>query len=81
MKTDLTLNTVDAVDQEKQAHVKASPLPIITGEQEGDVKCGKCGTGITKGAGPEFLHELFQTDQELVFECTCGGLNVVPRKA
>ncbi|WP_343343874.1 hypothetical protein WJT74_08940 [Sphingomicrobium sp. XHP0239] len=81
MKNDLTLTTIDTVDKDKQAHVRAKPLPIIKGPHEGDVNCGGCGTTIAQGAGPQVIHALFQTEQELVFECTCGALNLVPREA
>ena len=75
------LTIITSVDKDKQAHVRAKPLPIIKGPEDAGLECGNCGTAITEGAGVEAMHALFTTDQELVFECTCGGLNLVPRPA
>lgn len=75
----LTLQTIPEVRPGADAHIRANRLPVMTGEDEGDLNCGACGKAIAEGTTPAAFHNKIQTDQRLVVECTCGALNVVPK--
>lgn len=76
--TSITLETTNAVTPGTDAHIRAHKLPIMTGSDEGDLNCGKCGQAIAEKTGLAAFHQKIQTDQRLVVECVCGALNVVP---
>lgn len=76
--TSITLETIDEVQAGTDAHVSASKLPIMTNTDEGDLNCGKCGKAIAERTSPATFHQMIQTPQRLIVECTCGALNVVP---
>ena len=76
--TSITLETVSEIRPGADAHIRANRLPVMTGSDEGDLNCGKCGQAIATGTTPAAFHNKIQTDQRLVVECTCGALNLVP---
>lgn len=73
-----TLETIPEVRPDADAHIRANRLPVMAGDDEGDLNCGKCGQAIATGTTPASFHKKIQTEQRLVVECTCGALNVVP---
>lgn len=77
--TSITLETIDAATPGADAHVRANKLPLMTGSDEGDLNCGKCGKAIAEKTSPAAFHQKIQTEQRLVVECQCGALNVIPR--
>lgn len=77
--TNTILETIQEVRPGADAHIRANKLPVMTGSDEGDLNCGKCGQAIATGTTPAEFHAKIQTDQRLVVECTCGTLNVVPK--
>lgn len=76
---DFTLDTITDVHAGADAHVRANRLPVMTGSDEGDLKCGACGKVIAERTSPASFHRKIQTEQRLVVECPCGALNVVPK--
>jgi hypothetical protein len=76
--TGITLETIDKVSPGADAHIRANKLPIMTGTDEGDLNCGKCGKAIAEKTSAAAFRQKIQTEQRLVVECMCGALNVVP---
>jgi hypothetical protein len=77
--TSITLETTEEVHPGADAHIRANKLPVMTGSDEGDLNCGKCGMAIAEKTSSSAFHQKIQTDQRLVVECTCGALNVIPK--
>ena len=77
--TNTTLQIISEVQLGSDAHIRANRLPIITGTHEGDLNCGKCGQALVRNSTAADVHQMIQTSQRLVLECTCGALNVIPR--
>jgi hypothetical protein len=77
--TSITLETTDSATPAADAHIRANKLPIMTGSDEGDLNCGKCGKAIAEKTSLAAFHQKIQTDQRLLVECICGALNVVPK--
>ena len=77
--SNITLETISEVHRGADAHIRANKLPVMTGSDEGDLNCGKCGKAIAEKTSPASFLQKIQTEQRLVVECTCGALNVVPK--
>ena len=75
----ITLETISEVRPGADAHIRANQLPVMTGTDEGDLNCGKCGKAIAEKTSPASFRRKIQTDQRLIVECMCGALNVVPK--
>jgi hypothetical protein len=78
-KQTTTFETVTEVRPGADAHIRAHKAPVMTGSDEGDLKCGGCGIVLASNSRPELLHQRFETDQRLILECICGALNIIPR--